>query len=97
MQQSVCWDVLESQVSSYGDACLQELVQMLQSPEFDNNELFRAGRQFAKEYPSGIASLGASFPASTSSSADAQPATTSEIKGTAKARADAINFMRGIM
>lgn len=88
MQRAVCWDVLETEFSSYGDDCMRELKNMIQSPEFDNNELFRAGRQFAKEYPSGIDAL----------DADSSKATqTTDINGIAKGRADAINFMRGIM
>ena len=67
---------------------MTELTSMIQSPEFDNNELFRAGRQFAKEFPSGIAAL----------DAEASKATqTNDINGNGKGQADAINFMRGIM
>lgn len=72
---------------------MTELKGMIQSPELDNNELFRAGRQFAKEYPSGIESLLHGDEASTS-----KVATTNDTNGkNGKGRADAINFMRGIM
>lgn len=83
-------------MSSYGAECMHELAQMLQSPEFDNNELFRAGRLFAKEYPSGIAAV----ESSKGSCQQQQPSSSppSEVtNASAKAPADAINFMRGIM
>lgn len=89
---AVCWDVLESQFSTYGEECMKELAQMIQSPEFDNNELFRAGRQFAKEYPSGMQILD-----SGATKATASPSSSATSGTTAKTRADAINFMRGIM
>ena len=58
MRESVSWDVLESEFSSFDDKCMSELCQLIHSPEFDaNNELFRAGKQFVKDYPRGGISL----------------------------------------
>lgn len=95
---AVCWDVLESQFSSYGDDCMTELAQMMESPEFDKNELFRAGRQFAKEYPSGMQLLDTQTPGATTPATPSSPAPqTIPMTTSTRTRADAINFMRGIM
>jgi hypothetical protein len=61
MRESVSWDVLESEFSSFDDHSMQELCQLIHSPEFDaNNELFRAGKQFVKDYPSNQESISVS-------------------------------------
>lgn len=58
MRESVSWDVLENEFSSFDDHSMQELCQLIHSPEFDaNNELFRAGKQFVKDYPNGDLTL----------------------------------------
>jgi len=92
MRESVSWDVLETEFSSYDHSCMTELCQLIHSPEFDaNNEIFRAGKQFAKDYPKGI--MGEGWDDSHLDSGVSNGNSENKIRR----KAEAITFMRGIM
>ena len=90
LRESVPWDVLESEIQSFDDKCMTELCQLIHSPEFDtNNALFRAGKQFVKDYPS--------FCHENEYLLTHQEEQLQQMPEKKSKKADTINFMRGIM
>ncbi|KAI1294988.1 hypothetical protein HDE_06025 [Halotydeus destructor] len=94
MSDSIPWDVLENHYTSFGEDCRKELQEMIESPE--NNDMFKAGRQFAKDLDTDT--LEPELKANMLLSAIGmfkRPSSQHHVRH--KTKLDVLNFMRGIM